>query len=50
VDSLRPRATPTDEVNTRRVLLIDRVTYRDGWPQVEGDGPSSEPRAAPAVR
>jgi arabinan endo-1,5-alpha-L-arabinosidase len=47
VDSRRPRSKPSDEVNTRRVMLIDRIDWRDGWPRVEGKGPSSEPRPAP---
>ena len=48
VDSRRPRSKPTDDVNTRRVMLIDRLLYRDGWPRVEGGGPSAGPRARPA--
>ncbi len=47
VDNRRPRTKPADEVNTRRVMLIDRLVYRDGWPRVEGDGPSSGPQPAP---
>jgi len=50
VDSLRPRTTSRADVNTRRVLLMDRITYRDGWPQVEGGGPSVGARGVPAVR
>lgn len=34
VDSRRPRSLPTDAVNTRRVLLIDRLVWRRGWPRV----------------
>ena len=34
VDVRRPRSKPTDEVNTRRVMLIDRIQWRDGWPTV----------------
>ncbi|HEX6374045.1 MAG TPA: glycoside hydrolase family 43 protein [Longimicrobium sp.] len=49
VDSRRPRAKPTDDVNTRRVMLIDRLRYVDGWPRVDR-GPSAEPRPRPAVR
>lgn len=47
VDSRRPRRKPADEVNTRRVMLIDRVVWQDGWPRVEGGIPSIGPRAAP---
>jgi len=47
VDSNRPRTKPADEVNTRRILLIDRLVWKDGWPQVEGPtaGPQPRPRA-----
>ena len=48
VDTRRPREKPTDEVNTRRVMLIDPITWRNGWPAV--DGPSQVPIASPAVR
>ena len=48
VDSDRPRSKPADEINTRRVMLLDRIVWRDGWPRIEGDGPStgSQPRPA----
>ena len=46
VDTRRPRSKPTDDVNTRRVMLIDRLIYVDGWPRVDR-GPSAEPRPAP---
>lgn len=49
VDVRRPRSKPTDEVNTRRVMLIDRLIYRDGWPMVDG-WPSELQRPRPAVR
>jgi arabinan endo-1,5-alpha-L-arabinosidase len=45
VDVNRPREKPTDEVNTRRVMLIDRIEWRDGWPVVAG--PTDQPQAAP---
>ena len=48
VDSRRPRSKPGDDVNTRRIMLLDRIVWKDGWPRV--DGPSTEPRPAPAVR
>ena len=34
VDVRRPRTKPTDEVNTRRIMLIDRIEWRDGWPVI----------------
>ena len=48
VDVRRPRSKPTDDVNTRRVMLLDRVVYVDGWPRLE-NAPSSAPRPAPAA-
>jgi arabinan endo-1,5-alpha-L-arabinosidase len=37
---------PGEPVNTRRVLLIDRIVWRNGWPEVEGptEGPQESPR------
>ena len=48
VDSRRPRSKPGDDVNTRRVMLIDPIVWRDGWPRVEGDGPSTGPMPRPS--
>jgi arabinan endo-1,5-alpha-L-arabinosidase len=48
VDSRRPRANATDDVNTRRVMLIDPIEWKDGWPRVAG--PSEGPRPRPKVR
>jgi arabinan endo-1,5-alpha-L-arabinosidase len=48
VDTNRPRTKPEDEVNTRRILLIDRIVWRDGWPVVQG--PTSGPQPRPATR
>ena len=45
VDSNRPRTKSGDEVNTRRVMLIDRIHWRGGWPVI--DGPSQAPVIAP---
>ena len=47
IDVNRPRQRQEDEINSRRILLIDRIQWRDGWPFV--GTPSEEPRAAPAV-
>ena len=33
-----------------RLMLLDRVTYRDGWPRVEGNRPSNSPGRGPFVR
>jgi arabinan endo-1,5-alpha-L-arabinosidase len=45
VDARRPREKPADEVNTRRVMLIDRIKWVGGWPFI--DGPSATPQTAP---
>lgn len=36
VDRLQPRASPDDEINSRRVMLLDRIDWKDGWPVVKG--------------
>ncbi len=38
VDMRQPRAKPDAEPNTRRVMLIDRIVWQDGWPRVASDG------------
>lgn len=48
VDARRTRTKPTDEVNTRRVMLIDRVVWENGWPRVIG--PSEAPQPGPRAR
>ena len=48
VDARQPRTRPQDEVNTRRVMLIDRLDWRDGWPRVIV--PSAGAQRAPVVR
>jgi arabinan endo-1,5-alpha-L-arabinosidase len=47
IDVNRPRQRQEDEVNSRRILLIDRIHWKDGWPFV--GTPSDEPKAAPAT-
>jgi arabinan endo-1,5-alpha-L-arabinosidase len=47
VDVNQPRVKPSDEINTRRVMLIDRIDWSSGWPVI--DGPSAEPRSAPVT-
>jgi arabinan endo-1,5-alpha-L-arabinosidase len=42
VDAARPRTKPADEVNTRRVMLIDHLVWTNEWPRVKG--PTSGPR------
>jgi arabinan endo-1,5-alpha-L-arabinosidase len=45
IDVNCPRQRQEDEINSRRILLIDRIEWRDGWPFV--GTPSDEPRSAP---
>jgi|1186.fasta_scaffold07143_3 arabinan endo-1,5-alpha-L-arabinosidase len=47
VDLRRPREKPTDELYTRRVMLIDRIMWRNGWPVI--DGPSERRLPAPVT-
>jgi arabinan endo-1,5-alpha-L-arabinosidase len=50
VDTRRPRSKVSDDVNTRRVMLLDRLEWRDGWPEIRGKSPSSTAQQAPLVR
>jgi arabinan endo-1,5-alpha-L-arabinosidase len=45
IDVNKPRQTQEDEINSRRVLLIDRVEWHEGWPWV--GTPSDDPQPAP---
>jgi arabinan endo-1,5-alpha-L-arabinosidase len=47
IDVNRPRQRQEDEINSRRILLIDRIEWRDGWPHV--GTPSDEPQSAPVT-
>lgn len=46
VDVRRRRSKPSDDVNTRRIMLIDPIRWSDGWPAAIV--PSAEPAPAPA--
>jgi arabinan endo-1,5-alpha-L-arabinosidase len=48
VDTRRPRTRAEDQVNTRRVMLIDRLVWQGGWPRAAG--PTEGPQPAPVVR
>lgn len=50
IDSRRPSARQGDGTNTRRVLLLDRLVWRDGWPEIAGGTPSDDLRPAPVAR
>jgi arabinan endo-1,5-alpha-L-arabinosidase len=47
IDVERPRQRQQDEINSRRVLLIDKVEWKDGWPWI--GTPSEQPQRAPAT-
>ena len=47
IDVNRPRQRQEDEINSRRIMLIDKIQWRDGWPFV--GTPSDEPKPAPVV-
>jgi arabinan endo-1,5-alpha-L-arabinosidase len=47
VDARRPREKATDEINTRRVMLIDRIRWENGWPVIDGPSATSQPRPVP---
>ena len=39
-----------DTVSEDRVLLLDRIEWRGGWPTVDDDGPSWTPQKVPDMR
>jgi arabinan endo-1,5-alpha-L-arabinosidase len=45
IDVNRPRQTQHDEINSRRILMIDKIEWKDGWPFV--GTPSEGPQLAP---
>jgi arabinan endo-1,5-alpha-L-arabinosidase len=47
IDVSRTREAAEDNINSRRVLLIDRIVWRDGWPHV--GTPSDTPQPMPTV-
>jgi arabinan endo-1,5-alpha-L-arabinosidase len=47
IDVDKPRQSQEQEINSRRVLLIDPVQWKDGWPFV--GTPSHDPRPAPTA-
>ncbi|WP_208722960.1 hypothetical protein [Corallococcus llansteffanensis] len=51
IDVRRPYAEAVigKDCLVRRPMLTDRLTWKDGWPHVEGGMPSAGPVAAPSV-
>jgi arabinan endo-1,5-alpha-L-arabinosidase len=48
IDPAKPKNE--DAGGDRRVMLMDRVTYRDGWPVIGGGAPSTGRRPGPRAR
>jgi arabinan endo-1,5-alpha-L-arabinosidase len=49
IDRRQPYLPGSDE-NVRRVMMIDRIVYRHGWPRVVRNSPSTGRRPAPVTR
>ena len=47
IDVNRPRQRQEDEINSRRILLMDKIVWRDGWPFV--GTPSEGIQSAPVT-
>lgn len=47
IDPAKPKRADGD--GDRRVMLMDRVTYKNGWPVVAGGAPSAGPRPGPVL-
>ncbi len=45
IDSRKIREKDSDQPNSRRVMLIDRIEWQHGWPVIHG--PSSQPEKSP---
>ena len=50
IDVNRPRQRQEDEINSRRILLIDKIVWRDGWPFVGTPSEERNPRPSPDRR
>ena len=50
VDNRRPRTKASDDINTRRVMLLDRLEWVNGWPQIAGRSPTDTAQRGPVVR
>lgn len=48
IDNEHPSIAGTGD--TQRVMLIDRIQYRDGWPSIAGNQPSERVEPAPQTR
>ena len=43
IDVNQPRQRQEDEINSRRILLIDKIEWRDGWPYIGTPSDGSRP-------
>lgn len=47
MDARKPR---NPDGSVRRAMLMDRLVYRKGWPDLAAEGPTSGPQPGPALR
>ena len=47
IDVNKPRQSQEHEINSRRVMLLDKIEWKDGWPFI--GTPSHDERPAPAA-
>jgi arabinan endo-1,5-alpha-L-arabinosidase len=43
------KASPVGMRFDRRVMLLDRIVFKNGWPRIENNSPSFTPQAAPII-
>lgn len=44
-----PQSSAPGRANSR-LMMLDRIEYRDGWPRIAGGEPSATPRPAPVLK
>jgi arabinan endo-1,5-alpha-L-arabinosidase len=49
IDRKNHRISHDHHVNSRRVLMLDKIVWNDGWPEVAGKVPSHRSQPAPVV-
>jgi arabinan endo-1,5-alpha-L-arabinosidase len=47
VDSRKVRVKDSDDPNTRRIMLIDRLRWVNGWPVIDGPSNTAQPAPVP---
>jgi len=46
-DRFQSKKSPVGMTFDKRVLLLDQITFKDGWPRIKDNSPSFVPRPAP---